>query len=57
MKLTCKRCGGVTNSVLSDHDYHGEEANFCYLRYENGEWVDGCAKKEETDPSVLIMVK
>ena len=50
--LTCDKCGGVTNSAVSDRldPYRGDgKANWCYLRVESGVWVKGCAW-DKADP-------
>jgi len=51
--IDCGRCGGQTNTALCNWiDHAGEEnpkADFCFARWENGEWVMGCYRTEEGD--------
>lgn len=52
---TCEKCGGVTNSAVSDYDFVVKKATGCYARVENGIWVEGCSFKScgiYTMPSV-----
>lgn len=57
MEIKCGRCGGITNTAICDHNYDGKDANFCYLRYENNQWVDGCVQKEEANPFIVPIIR
>jgi len=46
--IKCSRCGGLTNTALSDHEFKMTDntASRCYARYENDVWGRGCAYNE-----------
>jgi len=46
--LTCNNCGGTTNTAVSKFNLrdHTQGASCCYAKYEDGEWIEGCAYKD-----------
>ena len=52
-RLICENCGGETNTAVAEYidrlDRIGKfdgKADKCYLKFVDGEWVEGCAYKE-----------
>jgi hypothetical protein len=49
-EIRCKKCGGMTNTALSDHiNNESGMADECYAKWDEVEmvWVRGCTKSKE----------
>lgn len=49
--VTCKNCGRVTNTAVSDHldEKDTGVATKCYAAWEDNNWVKGCSFEEADD--------
>ena len=57
--ILCNKCGGTTNTALSDHinsPFKGK-AERCFARWENNKWVEGCAFNDKDDVFMINFAK
>ncbi len=49
--LKCNNCGGTTNTAACTYNLRdpGAGASECYVRFEGGKWVKGCAYDEDNE--------